>query len=428
MRRSEWKWWLVVGLVPAAVTMWNASALGAAVEWIQDAEPQAVDEDDEMLQEMMILSIDRESAEYYADLMGFDDLQREIAMELYREYYGQYRDRAFTMRDAYGKIEEAMGGGEADWEKIEAMMADMMRVAVGFFESVLELGDQYIEDLGALAADDAQQGLHARVVRTRTRELAVSMSTMNGSEQGTIDLIDVARRLESPMFPAETGDPAAAALLAYEAEIDAICGPYVTRAIEAFKAMAEAMSDPGDQSSEVQAKLEAELMSMMERFDALNERYIRRVHAALPTERQAEWDLAINRARWPEVYQPSGVHRAYDEVLELEDLTADQREAIDATMALYIREAQTANAAWVEAKLEFVETRRALNENSDMDAWEKYQAAQEVVSEAASERSDLDTRFIERLRTPLTPDQVAKLTETAGGVDVDEVLRQMGGG
>ncbi|MEO1278564.1 MAG: glycerol-3-phosphate dehydrogenase C-terminal domain-containing protein [Planctomycetota bacterium] len=178
---------MVVGLVPAAVTMCNASALGAAVERIQDAEPQAIDEDDEMLQEMMILSIDRESAEYYADLMGFDDLQREIAMELYREYYGQYRDRAFTMRDAYGKIEEAIGAKGAAWTaneplpggdfpvdgydalvaELEAMVAGMpdglaARLARAYGTSARRIlaGAKTVADLG----QDFGAGLYAREV------------------------------------------------------------------------------------------------------------------------------------------------------------------------------------------------------------------------------------------------------------------------
>lgn len=429
--------WMSAAIVGLGVTLVAPGTLpGAALVLAQEAEARAeaqADEDDEMLQEMMVFSIPRESANFYADLMDLDELQREVALEMHREYFGSYRDAAVKMRDVVRSIEESMTDGETDWEKVEAMMADMMKVAVGFIERSVNLGNQYVDDLGALAATEAQQAGHQRVVRTRAREMAVAMSSMNGGlDSGMIDLVAIGRGMDPPVLPAEnaTGDAAAAqqALYEYEVELGEQSAAFVERALTAFREMAKAMSE-GSEDAMLESRFEDELEAMAKGISAVNERYARRVHAMLPNELRDAWDAAYKQARWPEVYAPGDVDRAYDAALALSDLTEDQRGAIEATMSQYVREVEPANKAWIDAVTDLDEARQALGEDSDQDDWMAYQAKNEAVQQRRSDRMALDERFVERVLAVLTPEQQEAMPDAAGGaVDADAVIREMGGG
>lgn len=425
--------WMVAAIVGLGMTLAEPCVLpGISLAWAQEAEAQA-DEDDEMMQEMMVLSISRESATFYADLMDMDELQREVALEMHREYLGKYRDAATTMRDVMRKTEERMEEEDFDWEEMEDIMRDTMKVAMGFMERAVTLGEQYVEDLGALAASDTQQAGHQRVVRTRAREMAVAMSNMNGGlDGGLVDLIAIAGSMDPPVLPDEngSGDAGAAqqALYEYERELGDQCALFVDRALGAFREMAEAFS-AGNEDDMLESRLEDEMEAMVEQISAINERYARRVETVMPGRMRDAWDAAYKKARWPQVYAPSDFHRVHDAALGLGDLTDDQRGVIEAAMGQYAREAAPANKAWIDAIAELDEINSQLGGEWNEGLWEKYQAKQEALQQAQADRAALDERFAERVLAALTPQQREAMPNATGGaVDADAVIREMGGG
>ncbi|MEQ9095991.1 MAG: hypothetical protein RIE32_06980 [Phycisphaerales bacterium] len=425
--------WMVAGVVGLGIALGGVGVAPAWARQVEGAEQAQADEDDEMLQEMMVLSIPRESAAFYADLMDLDELQREVALEMHRAYLGQYRDAAVKMRDVMRTLEEKMSGEDADWEQAQAMMADMMKVAMGFMERVVTLGEQYVQDLGALAASEDQRAAHERVVRTRAREMAVAMSTMNGgTSAGLVDLVAIARSMDPPVLPEDgaMGDagPAQQALYEYERELGELCAPFVDRVLAAFREMAQAMSE-GDQAWDGEDRMEQEMEAMIERISAVNERSARRIHNAMPASMRDAWDLAYKKARWPQVYAPSDFHRTHDAALALEGLSGEQREGIEAAMNQYVREAEPANRKWIDAIAEQEAASRDMSGEWNQEKWQAYQAMQEAVQQARADRAALDERFAQRVLAILTPEQRdAMPTTTGGAVDADEVIRQMGGG
>lgn len=422
------KWWMVAAAGVALAACGPMADLGGpwspAIARAQEAQGAQAAEDDETLREMMILAIDRDSAGYYATLMGFDALQRELALDLHREYHGQYRDAAVAIRDLMEKSEEAMGD---DFEKFEEVMRETMRAVLGFLDRVVVLGDQFVADLGDLATSDAQKAGHQRVVGARHREMAVALAGMDGGNEGIVDLIRVGRGIDPPLLPAEGDDPAAQALYEYEAEVNALSGPMIGKALEGIRSMVKLMSEGGEDEA-LQERLEADMSQMADRFNAANERAFRRVHTALPEARQAAWDQAYKRARWPEVYAPNEFHRTHEAALKAEGLSPDQREAIDAAQAQYAREAEPANQKWAAAMAEQRDFARKMSAQWDQSLWEQYQAKTQAVEDAGQARFTLDQRFIDRVLKVLTPAQREAMPKTGGGVDVDDVLRQMDGG
>lgn len=417
-------------LVGVLVAPWPIGPAAAVARQAAAAEQPDADEDP-MVREMMVLSIPRESASYYADLMGLDELQREIVLEMHREYLDSYRNAAYTMRDARVVLEEKMAGGMGgggDMGDLEETMRGMMRVMLGFLDRVMTLGQDYIDDLGALASGEDQQAGHARVVLAREREMAVVMSSMEGGGQGgVIDLIALGRQMDPPVLPEEGHGPAGEVLLAYERELGALCGPFVGRAIKAFREMAENFSmDP--QAGGPDEQLEKEMEALVQRFTAINDRVVRQVHGALPPERQAEWMLAYNRARWPRVYAPGDFHRAHDAAMALEDLSDEQREMIAVTHAQYTREADAMNRKWVGAINEAEEMRRSMAREWDQELWAKFQELDRASKAIQADREALDDRFVERVLGILTDAQREAMPVLGGdGVDVDAVMRELGG-
>lgn len=409
---------------PMGAGVWRAGPALAAAQEARGTDQQTETEDDETLQEMMVLSIDRDSARSYAALMGLDDLQREMALDMHRDYLEQYRDAAMTTRDVMEQAEDAAGG---DPDEMMERVRDRMRVVLAFLDRSVELGEQYVADLGALAIDDTQNEGHRRVVRARQRELAVALVSVDGGERA-VDLVRIARGLEPPLRPTDQGSSAADVLLAYERELEPLCGPFATKTFDRYRSMVRSFME-GEADGDTENEMQAAIVSMAETLNAAGDRYARRILKVLPAERQAEWDRSYKLARWPEVYAPSEVHRTHDAAVELEGLTDDQLETIAATMAHYTREAEGANQRWIGAVRDLDEARRDLGRDSTPDDWEAYQARNQAVQAAREARMAIDERFAGRILQILTPEQREAMPAGAGGeIDVDTVLREMGGG
>ena len=409
------------------------NGLAVAGVYAQDGQDTEEAEDDEMMAQMMILAIDRDDAAMYADLMGLDEMQREIARDLHREYLGKYREAATAIRDAMESMEELFF--EEDEEKAAAAMRDVGKVIMGFYERTVKLADQYVGDLGALAFDDAQKAGHERVERARVRNEALALLSSNGNGE-VLDLLSLSQRLDEPLdlsASEDSGTDAARALLEYEREVHAACERAIAKSIESIKVQFEAMGNMDDESGwEASSKIEEQLTDMASDLQTITDRYSRRVQQSLSPELATQWERAIKEARYPQVYAAGDFERAVDVALGLDDLTADQRESIDATRDAWKREVETANTRWVGAINKYEEMMRNWPDGDDPEVfqkhWENYQKAEEESTAAATARGELDERFIDRLRKILTPEQQEKLPTTESGVDVDEVLRQMGGG
>jgi len=439
-------------LVLAGLAGWcSGAALGASAAWggalyassgtfelarvaEAQADQEADQEDDEMMAQIMALAIDRDDARIYADLMNMDAIQREIVMEMHREYLGQYREMAATMRDTMEKLEEAFF--EEDPDKAMAMMADLSKVVMGFYERTVTLANRFIDDMGALAIDEAQQQGHERVQRARVRQEALALLSSNGNGEG-LDLIVMSQRMDEPVelrVGDDQSDPVAQALLEYEREVHAPSQRAIGLTIKAMKSQFDMMSLPEEEHDwEAVAMHDDELEQIATNLREITDRYARRVQQTLPPERAGQWDRAIKEARYPQVYAAGDFERALDVATALDDLTPGQREEIEATKNAWQREAETVNNRWAQA---IDAHEKIINDWPDGDDptayethWENYQKAEVEREDAATARSELDQRFIDRIRKILSPEQQAKLPSSdAGAVDVDEVLRQMGGG
>lgn len=421
----------LAGMPPSAAHAAHAGLATGLAEY-QDEE---YDEDDEMMAWFMSLSISRDSAGMYADLMGFDEGQADIAKMMYREYLGEYRDAAEAIKGVYEKLEEAMYDFQ-DEEKMATAERDFGKVMAGFLNRSVELGERYVGDLGALAFDDAQQAGHQRVVHARQRELANGLlGTM--SETPPIDLVLLSQAMAEPVaLVVHEGAPAssaAEALLQYENELAPTCERIVDLALSTIRKQIDSMSEDDPEAMwEEYARNAESLMRMGEQLEAINERYHQRVASTLDEDSRRAWEKAYKAAQYPQVYERSQFDETYDAAMAIDSLTDDQRDNLKATREHYEREAISANTRWaaaINAAQEVSKGWQTANDEADYEKlYEDYEKAAAETEAASTARSELDQRFADRIRELLTAEQREKLPQEEESIDVDAVLREMGGG
>ena len=363
----------------------------------------------------MELSISRESVDRYAEMLGFDDVQRETALMMHREYLDQFKEAGDALMDAMRKLQEE-AGRTRDWE---AMMKPMGKIMSGWMDRSDELERQFFSDLRMLAVEPSQEEAFVRVERAHRREQIGVWGQMITVSGGTIDLYDVARKLE-----VSGNTDASAALLAYEAEIDTV----YKRAIDSVTAMTKdqlkRMQEGFEWDQETIERMQESMSDMRDlgkQAKAINARYARQIMQVLPQERQAAWDREVKERTWPTVYRLSKAERQLEAAGKLEDLTDTQKESLEAIQQSYQREAAPINERWAKAIDD-----QAESDDGNWWGWGRDNSEVEAIEE---ERSDLDERFVERVRSVLTPEQIEAMPEVGeSGFDADEVLRQFGGG
>ncbi len=368
----------------------------------------------------MEMAIGRESVDRYADLLGFDDVQRDTAKMLHSDYLDQFKSVNDTFTEAMQKIQEE-AGQSGDWQK---MMKPMGTIMEGFFGKLEDLEETFFSDLKMLAMEPAQEAAFVRVERARRREtvgMAGQMATISGA---TIDLHEIARKVE-----VSGNEAAREALLAYEAEIDPVNTRLIDAAFGFMRDNFERMKKMGEDETqawnqEAMEKMQ-EVMSDMRDLGTqgknINARYARQIMQMLPAEQQSDWDREVKRRTWPTVYRDSSAERQMDAAEKLDSLSSEQRENLAAIRDSYQREATPMNERWAKA----IDEQQADQEGN----WWGWGNDDSEVDEIESEREELDDRFVERIRALLTAEQLEDMPDVGGsGFDADAVLRQFGGG
>lgn len=369
----------------------------------------------------MQMAIGRESVDRYADILGFDAVQRDTAHMLHQEYLDKFKQANDTFTDAMRRLQEDVGQS-GDWQK---MMKPMGRIALGFMDRLDGLEKAFFDDLKMLAIEPEQEEAFVRVERARRREEAAVMGQISVVSGATLDLHEVAREVE-----VSGNEAAREALLAYEAEIDGVNTRLIDRAMGFMRGQMERMRDMAEDdqtmgfNAEAMEKMQASMAEMRElgtQGKAINARYARQIMQSLPVERRAKWDQEVKRRTWPTVYRDSKALRQIEAASKLEDLTAGQRESLDAVRQSYEREAAPMNERWAKA----IDDQQA---RDDGNFW-GWGGDTSATDEVQKERSALDARFVERVRSLLTPEQIKRMPAAGdSGFDAEEVLRQFGGG
>lgn len=346
-------------------------------------------------QGQMMDPITRRSFDAFVKLLGFDADQKETAKALYDGHTEANRALQKEMMEKMAALgERAREDGD-----FSVFQKEMPAIGKDMTAKGEALEKSFFDDLKAVCTE-AQLAQWPAVERHHRRGKAMRFGIVSGS---AVDLVSVMDRIKAaPVDPGVVKD----ALDAWELEID--------RLLVAFEKDAkEAQNDMMDGGAMFDMN---KMQGMMKKFSEsasqvrdVNRSYARRIEPALSEEDRAKFVAEVQRRSFPRIYRPSHPQQMIDAAMGFADLTADQKQQLQAVKESYGRDAAGVNERWAKA----TEEKEAEAGGSIMVMMQGFQGMggdpNDPVKVARDARRELDSKTKERIESILTAEQKAKL-------------------
>lgn len=361
--------------------------------------------------------ISSKSLERYGELLALDDAQKDEAKALFEGYAAQFRAASETMR-------KGMREAQAEFSDSEDFQAfnKLMRKTMGEFN---ETGDrlemEFFGDLRQLLSAE-QDKAWPRLERLRRRETGLRFGTLSGDR---VDLTDVVRQLKVDVGSID-GLPDA--LEQYEVDLD--------RALsERTKLMEEQRSDDDDGGELIihdPAQMQERLQAMREvgmRIREVNQRHSRLIQAMLPESDSAKLAQEFRRRAFPQVHRKTHAQRVLDAASGFDDLTPEQKRALEEIREGYEREASAANDRWMDEITKDEESGEggAIMLGGGQVMRMSFGGEEEgPLADARKARREVDRKLRDRIEGLLTPTQKERLPEPGQEQEGGEFLEAGG--
>lgn len=327
--------------------------------------------------------------EKHAGILALDDEQKEAAEALLEGYQDQVRQRGEAMR---ARMEAARENGE-DFRSPE--FREQMRQGMEENRAARKkLDEALFGDIQALLTP-AQAEQWPAFERAARREQSVRRGLMSGERVNLFDAVE-ALKLEP-----EQRAGLDAAMSEYDVELDRALTARNAVYEDAMGRVGQAMG--GGNMEEMQKMMDAGREASA-RVKEVNRKYARQVAEGLPTEKRAEFEVAVKRASFPEVYRTTQAEREIEAAGQIEDLTDTQKEGLAALKETFARNLQQANDR-LAAGIEEEEANATVG--TLMARFRGGEA--EELTELRAARREANTQAAESLRKILTPEQAARL-------------------
>lgn len=343
--------------------------------------------------------IQRRSVDKYAEMLGLDEGQREMVLALYEGYLGAIQRARSEMREAMREIRAEFEDSRdpSVWERAPAIQE-------AYANQSAEIERGFFADLRSLLSDEQAAGWE-KVERHRRREVGLRGGSLSGESVDLIALVD-GLKLEDART-AELDE----ALEAYEAAMDRA----LAEKAEILKGIERDQPEPGRPMAFDAEQFQEMLRKGREagqKVVDVNETYARLIKAALAEAHHATFDRAYRAAAFPEVYRETYGMRCVSAAMGFEDLSEDQRAAIEELKSSFERELEAINERHRQA---LVDEERNSESGSVMlgGAMMRMQFGEEdedsPVGAVRKEKRELDERVRERLAKILKPEQLERL-------------------
>jgi len=339
--------------------------------------------------------------ERMAEIFELSEDQRDAIANLHQAMLSEFERAAKRMRTIADGMEE-----EIDQNRDFSILGEWVGVAVSFQRYTERLTKAFHDDARLLLTEDQWQGWPA-YERARRRGDAFD----RGSEMLSSEHVDLIGLVEEMNLPEEVDEDVRAVLRRYELDLDRMLVEMEAEQEEQEEEIKERMSTMTNPltnlnffSEQMKTVRKREL-----RMRKLTESYAARIRSSLPQEMQPRFTDRFNEAEWPDVYRDNYVTSAFETVLDLEDLTSEQRERVLEARARYEDRLETVNREWT----------RALRESDEKDKgiFDFFTAREAELQEAESARDELDKQTFDRLKSLLTEKQRARLPGEEGTID-----------
>lgn len=337
--------------------------------------------------------INREQLEDYANLLGMDKDQREIAAMLLEEYIDGVKTATDAMREASQKARQ-----EFEETRDRSAFASLREMGERTRERVETLEAQFMGDLQMmLTADQAQAW--PKVEKAHRRASTLSRGLMSGER---VDLFEI---VEGMGLEGEPATAASAVLADYELALDraliARNGMY-EKGLELFRdRQFEALQEHFEKAREASLKVRD-----------THRTFARRLEAVLPREKLPAFETQVRQASFPTVYRSNRADRALEAAGTLEGLTDDQRSRIEAIQISARRQMDQVNRKLAET----IESNEANMSLRDMMGGGR-RGNEDGTRDLFREKREAVDRTVELVRAVLTEEQSAKLDAAVGRDD-----------
>ncbi len=337
--------------------------------------------------------VNREQLEDYADLLGMDKDQRDIAAMMLEEYIDGVQTQVDAMREAAQKARQ-------EFEETRDRSA---------FESLREMGEQTRERVEALETQlmgDLQMMLTPeqaqawpKVEMAHRRATTLPRGLMSGER---VDLFEIVEGME---LDGETASEATVVLADYELALDraliARNGMY-EKGLELFRERDfEALQSHFEKAREASVKVRD-----------THRTFVRRLEAVLPAERLPELEAEVRQASFPTVYRRNRADRALEAAGGLEGLSDDQRSRLEAIQISTTRRMDQVNRKLADT----IETNEATMSLRDMMGGGR-RGNEEGTRDLFREKREAVDATVQQVRAVLTEAQAAQLDAAVGADD-----------
>ncbi len=339
--------------------------------------------------------ITKRSFDAFVKLLGFDADQQDTAKALYDGHTEANRALQKEMMEKMAALgERAREDGD-----FSVFQKDMPAITKDMTAKGEALEKSFFDDLKAVCTE-TQLAQWPAVERHHRRGKAMRFGIVSGS---AVDLVSVMDRIKAT--PTDAG-VVKDALDAWELEIDRLLVVFEKDAKDAQNDMMEggAMFD----MNKVQTMMKKFSESAAQVRD-VNRSYARRIEPALSDEDRAKFVAEVQRRSFPRIYRPSHPQQMIDAAMGFADLTADQKEQLQAVKDSYGRDVAGVNERWAKA----TEEKETEAGGSIMVMMQGFQGMggdpNDPVKVARDSRRELDAKTKERIESILTAEQKAKL-------------------
>lgn len=327
-------------------------------------------------------------------MLNFDEVQQEIASDMFAVLQDEFGEMSSVAQEMQrGAREEFQRNRDPSvWREYGERMAR-------FEDRREELGEQFWADVKILLTEE-QVPLWEDFERRRFRGRAITRQEQVLSGVG-VDLVILTEEMELDPEQQELIKPT---MTQYEVELDRKLRSYRRIADEQAE-RAEKLGQDGnwmqnmDAYNEIFATVRDELVGVR----AIHEKYLKQLTAMLGEEPSAELMERFNKAAYPDIYRDSYVDNGLRQVLELDSLSAEQREYVTALKQNWEQESQRMRETLVRAQREREENMRL------QDMWGGNRNPE--AREAQSTLRESQLRYYDQLLEVLSEDQKVGLPE-----------------
>lgn len=349
-------------------------------------------------------ALSRDRVERIGEVLELDELQREVAMELFKEVADKRQALGDAMRQSIESARELADEGD-----FSEMFTRIKEVTGSYQDSVDALESTFLQDVRAMLTGD-QEALWPKAERLHRRGQHMGSLTRS---QARVDLDELVRAQFESVYARQD---VAEVLDRWAVQVD---GLLVERARKAEDIGGGAgfqggivMIGGGDDPYEDLRAIDARIVSA-------SEQAVRNLSGAIEDNSiEQEWI----RKSFARVYRQTDGERRLEAANALESLTTEQKEQLDAVTEQHGRDVGTARDRWVAAEKE------REKENTLPPGVMVMIDGQEPTpsDEARKAVKELDERLEAKLAAILSEDQLAELP--AASESFDEVRFDPSGG